>query len=513
MSNTMQDVTTRLVINPFTRIITPKYRNTKSVYVAKGDRNSVIVAFELPRYVDGYDMSDKDVIHIHYANMGENGETSKGVSDAVNVVVEKDDITGEDIVVFGWLIPNTATRYAGVVSIGITFESYENIDGKVQEVYSWSTAPYGKIIVRDSMDFDAEAVEREYNYLVTTCNAIVSEAIKKNFSDEITTALNEALATGEFKGEKGDPFTYDDFTPEQLEALKSKDGLTPYIGQNGNWFIGDVDTGVKAEGKDGTMSFEDLTEEQKAMLKGDKGDKGEKGDPFTYDDFTAEQLEALKGKDGKDGVTPDTSKFVQKTDIATLDGEAGLVKLSSTSGITGWGDGTLALNPAYSDEIEMRLGEKAITVQNFDRAVKSAMTNEEYRSALSDEEKASARAWLGIDTSGGGASLSFITVSRTLSKDSWMEGTFNMFGVAMESSDVIGLGRTPQTKSLKMLLVDIDRGATLEQRKVAEEACIYASYTAFESEGMYDWYVYIGITSESAPTVNIPITVTAIFEG
>lgn len=31
-----------------------------------------------------------------------------------------------------------------------------------------------------------------------------------------------------------------------------KDGLTPTIGENGNWFIGDVDTGVKAEGVDGT---------------------------------------------------------------------------------------------------------------------------------------------------------------------------------------------------------------------------------------------------------------------
>ena len=50
------------------------------------------------------------------------------------------------------------------------------------------------------------------------------------------------------KGPKGDPFTYSDFTPEQLAALK-----------------------------------------------------GEKGDPFTYEDFTAEQLAALKGKDGTDG--------------------------------------------------------------------------------------------------------------------------------------------------------------------------------------------------------------------
>lgn len=31
-----------------------------------------------------------------------------------------------------------------------------------------------------------------------------------------------------------------------------KDGQTPYIGENGNWFIGSTDTGVKAAGEDGT---------------------------------------------------------------------------------------------------------------------------------------------------------------------------------------------------------------------------------------------------------------------
>ena len=32
------------------------------------------------------------------------------------------------------------------------------------------------------------------------------------------------------KGDKGDPFTYDDFTQEQLDALKGADGYTPQKG-------------------------------------------------------------------------------------------------------------------------------------------------------------------------------------------------------------------------------------------------------------------------------------------
>ena len=37
-------------------------------------------------------------------------------------------------------------------------------------------------------------------------------------------------------------------------GVDGKDGLTPYIGDNGNWWIGTTDTGVKAAGKDGDLS-------------------------------------------------------------------------------------------------------------------------------------------------------------------------------------------------------------------------------------------------------------------
>lgn len=55
---------------------------------------------------------------------------------------------------------------------------------------------------------------------------LVTYALAKQYTDK-------AIAgAGPIKGEKGD------------------DGLTPYIGENGNWFIGDVDTGVSASPKE-----------------------------------------------------------------------------------------------------------------------------------------------------------------------------------------------------------------------------------------------------------------------
>lgn len=48
------------------------------------------------------------------------------------------------------------------------------------------------------------------------------------------------------------PTVYDQIM-QAIESgrLKGEDGLTPYIGGNGNWWLGKEDTGIKAEGKDG----------------------------------------------------------------------------------------------------------------------------------------------------------------------------------------------------------------------------------------------------------------------
>ena len=54
------------------------------------------------------------------------------------------------------------------------------------------------------------------------------------------------------------------------------DGNTPFIGENGNWWIGETDTGVKAAGVDGDKG--DKGDKGAPGEKGEKGDTGEKGD-------------------------------------------------------------------------------------------------------------------------------------------------------------------------------------------------------------------------------------------
>ena len=105
------------------------------------------------------------------------------------------------------------------------------------------------------------------------------------FSPEQLEALRGPIGETGPQGEKGDAFTYADFTAEQLAALQGPKGETGAKGDKGD--KGDKgekgDTGAQGpqgeKGADGTMTFEELTPEQRESLKGDKGDDGEPGQP------------------------------------------------------------------------------------------------------------------------------------------------------------------------------------------------------------------------------------------
>lgn len=93
---------------------------------------------------------------------------------------------------------------------------------------------------------------------------------------------------------RGEPFTYEDFTPEQLESLKGPKGDKGDKGEQGI-------QGVKGEkGEQGIQGEKGADGAQ--GVKGDKGDKGEKGDKgdkgddgktFTYADMTNAEKDDL----------------------------------------------------------------------------------------------------------------------------------------------------------------------------------------------------------------------------
>nr|DAS59909.1 MAG TPA: collagen triple helix repeat protein [Caudoviricetes sp.] len=126
------------------------------------------------------------------------------------------------------------------------------------------------------------------------------------------------------------------------------------------------DTGLP--GKDGkSITFDDLTEVQKAALKGPKGDKGEDGNPgapgspgkdFKYEDFTPDQLLQLKGPKGDKG---DPLRFEDLTpdQIAQLKGPKGDPGTGGSSG----GNVDLSAYPTKQEAENLYL--KKVDLRNY----------------------------------------------------------------------------------------------------------------------------------------------------
>ena len=123
-----------------------------------------------------------------------------------------------------------------------------------------------------------------FDGLVQKVDDTVAEIYKMAYTGQLDGPKGDKGDKGDLgePGPKGDPFTYEDFTPEQLANL---------VGPKGD----KGDPGPKGD----AFTYEDFTPDQLAKLVGPKGDKG---DAFTYNDFTEEQLAALKGPKGDPGV-------------------------------------------------------------------------------------------------------------------------------------------------------------------------------------------------------------------
>lgn len=180
-------------------------------------------------------------------------------------------------------------------------------------------------------------------------------ATKAEVEEKVSTVTGQKGEPGP-KGDKGDPFTYADFTPDQLVALKGpkgdqgiqgvtgpqgpigpvgpkgdrgEPGRNGIDGINGEQGLQGIQGPPGPKGEPGTpgqrgadgergpqgppgpkgepFKYSDFTQEQLNALKGPKGDKGEQGEtgpqgkPFTYADFTPQQLAALRGPKGDNG--------------------------------------------------------------------------------------------------------------------------------------------------------------------------------------------------------------------
>lgn len=192
---------------------------------------------------------------------------------------------------------------------------------------------------KNSFVSDAQSTEITpslYNQLVDKVNSIASWDVEG--VEEITEKVNRLMDVDVSASKDGTTTTVTvtgkDGVPHSVEILDGKDGtngkdgapgkdgvngtngtngvdgVTPHIGDNGHWYLGSTDTGVKAQGADG-----------QAGAPGEKGDKGDKGNPGTTPvkgtDYWTAADKAEMVQDTKTALTAETWTFTL-TDGSTV---------------------------------------------------------------------------------------------------------------------------------------------------------------------------------------------------
>ena len=145
-----------------------------------------------------------------------------------------------------------------------------HVTGKIRGVYRNQQSVGNSYITFDSSDNMNNASQRIYLYQIKyiqniTPNNAYQMALDNGFEGTLEDWFNYMKGPQGEKGDKGDTgpagpqgekgdtgrsayqIALDNgFKGTEKEWLKSLEGITPHIGENGNWFLGEIDTGVTA---------------------------------------------------------------------------------------------------------------------------------------------------------------------------------------------------------------------------------------------------------------------------
>lgn len=169
------DTDPRFVINPITRKI--QNVSSRKVVLIQGDHNSERFTFELPRVIEGHDMTLCNRVEVHYLNTDGKGEV-KGLYTVEDLRVDPEDGTKA---ICSWLISQNATKLVGGLGFVVKFLC---VEGEAI-TYAWSAVSDKDLQVVASIDA-AESFEADYADVIEQWKTSVTAEITNEVSAGVT---------------------------------------------------------------------------------------------------------------------------------------------------------------------------------------------------------------------------------------------------------------------------------------------------------------------------------------
>ena len=402
------------IIDPSTRDIG---NGSQKVKLMQYDHNSEQFTFEIPRFVEGHDMSLCNSIRVNYININKSTrEQHPGVYEVSNIQVEEDNI------IFSWLVSRNATQYVGPLNFLIKFMCFDEND---YITYEWHTDIFKSASVSTGMN-NEESIEEVYPDILEKWknDVLAAEESRVTAESERVTAESERVAAeSERVSAESERVSAESerVTAESERATAESERANTFAGYETeiNQFKNEIVTG-KDSATDNTKfaigvaepslevpsmeEFNKLAEDMTGKL-AEPAEGLAVGKYFRVAALDENGHAVLEAVDAKDVGVQDVQvagASVVADGVANVpiadNNNLGLVKVykSGYYGLNFSNDGYLALQSASDTQITNRVdGRMAMRPANIDLIVKAAMCDGK-GAAWTAEEQAAARERMGI---------------------------------------------------------------------------------------------------------------------
>ena len=395
----------RFIIDPSTREIG---NGSQKVKLMQYDHNSEQFTFEIPRFVEGHDMSLCNSIRVNYININKSTrEQHPGVYEVSYTKVEGDNI------IFSWLVSRNATQYVGPLNFLIKFMCFDEND---YITYEWHTDIFKSASVSTGMN-NEESIEEVYpdilekwknDVLAEEASRITAESERVTAESERVTAESERAAaeservTAESErvtaeSERANTFAGYETEINQFknEIVTGKDSAT----DNTKFAIGKAEPNLEVP----TMEeFNQLADDMTGKLS-EPAEGLAVGKYFRVAALDENGHAVLEAVDAKDVGVQDvqvSGESIVMDGVANVpvgtNQSVGVVRAYTTFGTQIMDSGILSLVDVTTSNIDNRdNGYRAISSKKIDYAVKAAMCDGK-GAAWTADEQAAARERMGI---------------------------------------------------------------------------------------------------------------------